>query len=97
MSVVVCVGIEFVPGDHGDSGDGLAWLGVMVLLDVVPFGLVLALCGLMLLLLDDRKRGDRHAWGSRGVARSPRVSVCCAGRTLLLILILEIPAGWRTL
>mgnify|MGYP000013607867 CR=1 FL=1 len=56
LSVVVCVGIEFVPGDHGDSGDGLAWLGVMVLLDVVPFWFGwLAALWLMLLLLDDRK------------------------------------------
>lgn len=55
LSVVVCVGIEFVPGDHGDSGDGLAWLGVMVLLYVVPFGLMLALCGLMLFVAGRRK------------------------------------------
>ena len=55
LSVVVCVGIEFVPGDHGDSGDGLAWLGVMVLLDVVPFGLMLALCGLMLFVAGRQK------------------------------------------
>ncbi len=61
MSVVVCVGIEFVPGDHGDSGDGLAWLGVMVLLDVVPFGLVLALCGLMLFVAGRQKtRGPTY-------------------------------------
>ena len=46
LSVAVCVGIEFIPGDHGDSGDGLAWLGVMVLLYVVPFALMLAICGL---------------------------------------------------
>jgi len=55
LSVVVCVGIEFVPGDHGESGDGLAWLGVMVLLDVVPFGLMLALCGLMLFVAGRQK------------------------------------------
>ena len=55
LSIVVCVGIEFVPGDHGDSGDGLAWLGVMVLLYVVPFGLMLALCGLMLFVAGRRK------------------------------------------
>ena len=55
LSVVVCVGIDFVPGDHGDSGDGLAWLGVMVLLYVVPFGLMLALCGLMLFVAGRRK------------------------------------------
>ncbi|WP_302701912.1 hypothetical protein [uncultured Actinomyces sp.] len=55
LSIVVCVGIEFVPGDHGDSGDGLAWLGVMVLLYVVPFGLMLALCGLMLFVAGRQK------------------------------------------
>ena len=55
LSVVVCVGIDFVPGDHGDSGDGLAWLGVMVLLYVAPFGLMLALCGLMLFVAGRRK------------------------------------------
>lgn len=55
LSVAVCVGIEFIPGDHGDSGDGLAWLGVMVLLYVVPFGLMLALCGLMLVFAGRQK------------------------------------------
>ena len=55
LSVVVCVGIDFVPGDHGDSGDGLAWLGVMVLLYVAPFGLMLALCSLMLFVAGRRK------------------------------------------
>ena len=55
LSVAVCVGIEFIPGDHGDSGDGLAWLGVMVLLYVVPFALMLALCGLMLFFAGRQK------------------------------------------
>ena len=55
LSVAVCVGIEFVPGDHGDNGDGLAWLGVMVLLYVVPFGLMLAVCGLMLFFAGRQK------------------------------------------
>ena len=55
LSVAVCVGIEFIPGDHGDSGDGLAWLGVMVLLYAVPFALMLAICGLMLFFAGRQK------------------------------------------
>ena len=47
-SIVGCLAIDLIPGDHGDSGDGLAWAGVALLLYVVPFGLMLAVCGLIL-------------------------------------------------
>ena len=55
LSAGVCVWIELLPGDHGDSGDGLSWLGVMFLLYVVPFGLMLAVCGLMLMYAARKK------------------------------------------
>ena len=55
LSAGVCVWIELLPGDHGDSGVGLSWLGVMFLLYVVPFGLMLAVCGLMLMYAARKK------------------------------------------
>ena len=55
LAAGVCVWIELLPGDHGDSGDGLYWLGVMALLYVVPFGLMLAVCGLMLMYAARKK------------------------------------------
>ena len=47
-SIVGCIAIDRIPGDHGDSGDGLAWAGVALLLYVVPFGLMLVVSGLIL-------------------------------------------------
>lgn len=47
-SIVGCIAIDLIPGDHGDSGDGLAWAGVALLLYVVPFGLMLVVSGLIL-------------------------------------------------
>ncbi len=47
-SIVGCIAIELIPGDHGDSGDGLYWAGVALLLYVVPFGLMLVVSGLIL-------------------------------------------------
>ena len=47
-SIVGCITIDLIPGDHGDSGDGLAWAGVALLLYVVPFGLMLVVSGLIL-------------------------------------------------
>ena len=55
LAAGVCVWVELLPGDHGDSGDGLYWLGVMALLYVVPFGLMLAVCGLMLMYAARKK------------------------------------------
>ena len=47
-SITGCLAIDLIPGDHGDSGDGLAWAGVALLLYVVPFGLMLVVSGLIL-------------------------------------------------
>ena len=47
-SIVGCIAIDLIPGDNGDSGDGLAWAGVALLLYVVPFGLMLVVSGLIL-------------------------------------------------
>ena len=47
-SIVGCIAIDLIPGDHGDSGDGLAWAGVALLLYAVPFGLMLVVSGLIL-------------------------------------------------
>ena len=47
-SIAGCLAIDLIPGDHGDSGDGLAWAGVALLLYVVPFGLMLMVSGLIL-------------------------------------------------
>ena len=47
-SIVGCIAIELIPGDHGDSGDGLYWAGAALLLYVVPFGLMLVVPGLIL-------------------------------------------------
>ena len=55
LAAGVCVWVELLPGDHGDSGDGLYWLGVMALLYVVPFGFMLAVCGLMLMYAARKK------------------------------------------
>ena len=55
LAAGVCVWVELLPGDHGDSGDGLYWLGVMALLYVVPFGFMLAVCGLMLFFAGRQK------------------------------------------
>ena len=35
--------IGLIPGDHGDSGDGLLWLGVIMLFYLTPLGLILIL------------------------------------------------------
>lgn len=35
--------IGLIPGDHGDGGDGLLWLGVIMLLYLTPLGLILIL------------------------------------------------------
>lgn len=32
--------IAGVPGDHGDSGDGLAWMPIVAFINFVPIGLV---------------------------------------------------------
>ena len=47
-SIVGCIAIELIPGDHGDSGDGFYWAGVALFLYVVPFGLMLAVSRLIL-------------------------------------------------
>ena len=47
-SIAGCLAIDLIPGDHGDSGDGLAWAGVALLLYVFPFGLMLVVSGLIL-------------------------------------------------
>lgn len=39
------IAIDYMPGD---PADGRAWLGVAILLYVVPFSLMLAVCGLIL-------------------------------------------------
>ena len=39
------IAIDYMPGD---PADGRAWLGVVILLYVVPFSLMLAVCGLIL-------------------------------------------------
>ena len=35
--------IGLIPGDHGDGGDGLLWLGVIMLFYLTPIGLILVL------------------------------------------------------
>ena len=40
---LVEVFIGLIPGDHGDSGDGLLWLGVIMLFYLTPLGLILIL------------------------------------------------------
>ncbi|MEZ7679423.1 iron transporter [Pauljensenia sp. 27098_8_107] len=35
--------IGLIPGDHGDSGDGLLWLGVIMLFYLTPLGIILIL------------------------------------------------------
>ncbi|MBS7071208.1 MAG: iron transporter [Actinomyces sp.] len=35
--------IGLIPGDHGDGGDGLLWLGVIMLFYLTPLGLILIL------------------------------------------------------
>ena len=35
--------IGLIPGDHGDGGDGLLWLGVIMLFFLTPLGLILIL------------------------------------------------------
>ena len=35
--------IGLIPGDHGDGGDGLLWLGVIMLFFLPPLGLILIL------------------------------------------------------
>ena len=35
--------IGLIPGDHGDGGDGLLWLGVIMLIYLTPLGLILIL------------------------------------------------------
>lgn len=35
--------IGLIPGNHGDGGDGLLWLGVIMLIYLTPLGLILIL------------------------------------------------------
>ena len=35
--------IGLIPGDHGDGGDGLLWLGVIMLFYLTPLGIILIL------------------------------------------------------
>ena len=43
--------IGLIPGDHGDSGDGLLWLGVIMLFYLTPLGIILILISVIIAIV----------------------------------------------
>lgn len=43
--------IGLIPGDHGDGGDGLLWLGVIMLIYLTPLGIILILVSVIVAIV----------------------------------------------
>lgn len=43
--------IDLIPGDHGDSGDGLYWLSVAMLLYLTPLGIIVILISFIIAIV----------------------------------------------
>lgn len=43
--------IEFIPGNHGDGGDGLYWLPIAMIFYILPIGLIVIVASIIVAIV----------------------------------------------